>query len=49
MAIGFVGMLLPILGLMGGGLRTAELAMMISGAVVFGCGTIATVIAVRKE
>ena len=49
MAIGSFGILVPIFLMMAGSFRTAELAMMISGAVVFGCGTIATVIAVRKE
>ncbi len=48
MAVGFVCMLLPIFRLMGGSFRTAELAAMVSGAVIFGCGTIATVIAARK-
>ena len=49
MAMGSFGILVSIFLMMAGSFRTAELAMMISGDVVFGCGTIATVMAVRKE
>ena len=48
MGIGAIGIVVPIIVLMGHSAETIQLAIMISGALIFGCGTIATVIAMKK-
>ncbi len=46
--IGGAGVLIPILVLTGNSRVEVQLAVMVSGAILAGCGVIATAIALRK-
>jgi hypothetical protein len=48
MGVGATGIVIPCLVLAGHSAETIQMAIMISGALIFGCGTIATVIALKK-
>ena len=47
-ALGTVGILVPIFNLIGNSQPQVMVGIMISGSVIFGCGIIATVIAQKK-
>lgn len=49
MGVGVLGVVIPILVLMGHSAETIQIGIMISGSIIFGCGCIATVIAQNKE
>lgn len=49
MIVGASGIIVPLFVLMGNSSPNIQLAVLISGAIVFGCGSIATAIGKRKE
>jgi len=49
MTIGAIGIVVPLFVLMGDSSRDVQLAVLISGAIVFGCGAIAVAIGKRKQ
>ncbi len=49
MIIGAIGIVVPLLVLAGDSSRDIQLAILISGAIVFGCGSIAVTIGTSKK
>lgn len=49
MIVGAIGVIVPLFVFMGNSSRDIQLAVLISGAIIFGCGSIATAIGKRKE
>jgi hypothetical protein len=49
MVVGAIGIIVPLLVLMGNSSVNIQLAVLISGAIIFGCGSIATAIGKKKE
>ena len=49
MIVGAIGVIVPLLVLMGNSSVNIQLAVLISGAIIFGCGAIATAIGKEKE
>jgi hypothetical protein len=45
MIVGAIGIIVPLLVLIGNSSQNIQLAVLISGAIIFGCGSIATAIA----
>jgi hypothetical protein len=49
MMVGAIGIVIPLLVLMGNSSHNIQIAVLISGAIIFGCGAIATAIGKTKE
>lgn len=49
MGVGALGIIIPILVLIGDSSKIIQIGIMISGSIIFGCGCIAAVIAQNKE
>ncbi len=49
MVVGAIGIIVPLFVLMGNSSPNIQLAVLISGAIIFGCGSIATAIGKRNE
>jgi len=49
MVVGAIGIIVPLLVLMGNSSANTQIAVLISGAIIFGCGSIATAISKKKE
>jgi FtsH-binding integral membrane protein len=49
MLVGAFGIIVPLLVLMGNSSPNIQLAVLISGAIIFGCGAIATAIGKKKQ
>jgi hypothetical protein len=47
--VGAIGIIVPLLILMGNSSANIQIAVLISGAILFGCGSIATAIGTKKE
>jgi hypothetical protein len=48
MVVGAIGIIVPLFVLMGNSSQNVQLAVLISGAIIFGCGAIATAIGKKK-
>ena len=48
MIVGAIGIIIPLLVLMGNSSMNIQLAVLVSGAIIFGCGSIATAIGKKK-
>ena len=48
MALGALGIVIPLLVLVGDSSVMVQVGVMVSGAIIFGCGAIATVMALNK-
>jgi FtsH-binding integral membrane protein len=49
MIVGAIGVIVPLFVLMGNSSTNIQLAVLLSGAIIFGCGAIATAIGKKKE
>ena len=49
MVVGTIGIIVPLFVLMGNSSQNIQLAVLISGAIIFGCGSIATAIGKKNE
>jgi hypothetical protein len=49
MVVGAIGIIVPLLVLMGNSSANIQIAVLISGAIIFGCGSIATAIGTKKK
>ena len=49
MIVGAIGIIVPLFVLMGNSSVNIQLAVLLSGAIIFGCGAIATAIGKKKE
>jgi hypothetical protein len=49
MVVGAIGIIVPLLVLMGNSSANIQIAVLVSGSIIFGCGSIATAIGKKNE